>query len=69
MFRQPLNLGTETVSRASFLSPLHKTTPPKRSVQSRVIHDDIETPERIHRHLHSRTGRILICHVERAVRI
>ena len=31
---------------------------------ARVIHDDIETPERVHRHLHGRIGRLLIRHVE-----
>ncbi|HJY87749.1 MAG TPA: hypothetical protein VKE24_13010 [Candidatus Acidoferrales bacterium] len=30
----------------------------------RVVHDNIETPERVHGHLHSGFGRILICHVE-----
>jgi hypothetical protein len=32
--------------------------------ESRVIHDDIEPPERVHRRLHSGIGGTLICYVE-----
>jgi hypothetical protein len=31
---------------------------------ARIIDDDIETPKRLHRHMHSAIGRSLICHVE-----
>src|SRR5712692_6783647 len=31
---------------------------------ARVVHDYVETPERVHRYLHCCIGRILICDVE-----